>query len=716
MDQREKKPGGGLRRTRGKFEAPRAARTDRRGLQPWMLVLTGLMFYGFCFHLWTEPWVSLGRIVTLLALSLGFSLLCALLGSVSRRRWLQLSLALAVTLLWGLLYLTEYFIFESFKNFYTLRAILAGGGNALESDFAERTRDLLLSNLWRILLFLLPFVLYFTGNALLKLRPLAYRRYLAVLGLLFLAVGLLLAAAVSPDSRRLGTEYEFTEAVHSFGLPAGFVLEELRGGSGSDFELEDATEFSLPSESNQASSAPESSASAETEQPEQSPESQSAETEAPQPEPGKPYNLLSIDFDGVMEQSGDNTVGEICGYLKSVAPSNTNDMTGLFAGKNLILISAEAFSGNFIDPELTPTLYRMMTQGIQFTDYYQPAWGGSTSSGEFSILMGIEPALGADSFDYTLGKNVDITVSNQLQKLGYFTRAYHNHSSSYYDRDKTHENLGYEKFIAMGTGMEEGVTEAWPESDREMFDFTVPQYIDRQPFSVYYMTVSGHGLYSWGGNAQSQIHREEVENLPYSETVKAYIACNLELEYAMASLLEQLEAAGIAEDTLVVISADHYPYCLSKSDTWYTDKDYLSEYYGYEVTDCFGRDRNTLIMWSACLEDMDLVVDGPTGSLDILPTLCNLFGLDYDSRLLVGRDVFSKQEALVFWPDHSWKTEKGQWNAANPGNEFTPVQGEEISQAYLEKIRRLVNNKLSYSQKLLHLKTDFFQLIFDHVE
>ena len=45
-------------------------------------------------------------------------------------------------------------------------------------------------------------------------------------------------------------------------------------------------------------------------------------------------------------------------------------------------------------------------------------------------------------------------------------------------------------------------------------------------------------------------NHDAVKDLPYSEPVKAYIACNLELEYAMQDLLQRLENAGIADRTL----------------------------------------------------------------------------------------------------------------------------------------------------------------------
>ena len=286
------------------------------------------------------------------------------------------------------------------------------------------------------------------------------------------------------------------------------------------------------------------------------------------------------------------------------------------------------------------------------------------------------------------------TIGAQLQREGYFSRAYHNNIYTFYDRHKTHVDLGYEEFIGMKNGMEEGVQDVWPQSDLEMFDFTLPQYIDRQPFSIYYMTVSGHCRYNNLGNAQAKKNWDLVQHLPYSDGVKAYIACNLELEKGLASLVKQLEDAGIAEDTVIVMAPDHYPYGLGTA--WGLKSDGLAELYGVEKYDLFQRDKNTLIIWSGCLEDMDLKVDAPVCSVDILPTLSNLFGVTYDSRMSVGRDVLGTEEAISLWPDYSWVTEKGSYTAA--GNQFTPAEGTEIPEGYVERINAIVTNKVKFSR------------------
>ena len=118
--------------------------------------------------------------------------------------------------------------------------------------------------------------------------------------------------------------------------------------------------------------------------------------------------------------------------------------------------------------------------------------------------------------------------------------------------------------------------------------------------------------------------------------------------------------------------------------------------YGVKKYDLFQRDKNTLILWSGCLEDMDLKIDAPVCSTDILPTLSNLFGVTYDSRLSVGRDVLGSEEAIALWPDYSWVTEKGSYLASN--RKFTPVEGAEIPEVYVERINSIVTNKVKFSR------------------
>ena len=434
------------------------------------------------------------------------------------------------------------------------------------------------------------------------------------------------------------------------------------------------------------------------------------------------YNVMDIDFEALLETSPNNTVSGLHSYYSSVAPTQKNEYTGMFKDKNLILLCCEAFTPYVIDPELTPMLYKMSTEGFVFNNFYQPDWTQSTTGGEAAVLLGITPVwLNAGyTLSATYRNYLPFTLGNQFSELGYATRAYHNHLYTYYDRNKTHPNLGYD-FKGIGSGLVLP-TDDWPNSDVEMIQVTVDEYIDNyvnngEKFHTYYMTVSGHAGYAWLSNGMSDKHRTKVEHLEqYSSNVQAYIACQLEVEYALQYLVEKLEAAGIAEDTVIALSADHYPYAL-------TTKYYNELQPEPTTTKDLDHFKNSFLLWSACMEE-PVVVNSPGSTIDIVPTLSNLFGLEYDSRLLSGRDLLatnydvadvnSRQPLVVFVDTGagcSWITDAGQYNADT--RTFTPAQGYEDyaeNTEYISAMSAKAKNMTTAARGML--SEDYFSILF----
>lgn len=598
------------------------------------------------------------------------------------------------------LFCTEYFLFKSFMTCMNLDSIISGTGD-VATGFTSIALTIMLKGIWVIILYYVPlvlFCLYFRNLSGNRDSRVPLMRMGAALVAQLLCLGIIALAPV--DRAKLSEQYNFDDAVHTFGLTNAMgldILNSIGGGNNSDFDFTPVDP--VETENTADTSSPEISGT-DTEQ-------------IDIPEPPKVYekNEVDIDFAALAEGESKADVAKLHAYIASQTPTSQNEFTGLFEGKNLILITAEAFSKEIIDPVMTPTLYRLYNNGINFTDYYQPAWGGSTSTGEYSILMGLVPMAGVKSMKNTVGLNLYYTIGNALTREGYNSYAYHNNSNTYYSRHLTHTNFGYSEFIGMGNGMEEGVQSRWPASDEEMMKFTFDKYCSEEPFNIYYMTVSGHCLYSWTGNSMSKRNRETFESMDASETIKAYYAANYELEKGLSYIVSQLEEKGMADDTVIVISTDHYPYGLEKGESWGNDKDYLGELYGYDPAgNIFLRDHSALIMWSGCLEDREekVVVDTPVYSLDILPTLLNLFGIEYDSRLLVGRDVFSEAEPLVLWTNYSWLTDKGTYDART--GTFAPRDGAVVDDAYVKRIKGIVGNKINYSKSVISL--DYFNILF----
>ena len=416
------------------------------------------------------------------------------------------------------------------------------------------------------------------------------------------------------------------------------------------------------------------------------------------------HSVSSVDFAALAGAGGN--CADIDAYVSTLTPSSQNAYTGAFAGKNLILICAEAFSGFLIDPELTPALYRLSTNGINFNDYYQQSIAGTTG-GEYQLLFGLIPTSGGSSIKEITQNGTHTNMGAFLNDKGYFGMAFHNSTYTYYDRHETHTKLGYSGgYMGLGNGLEELISPKWPASDLELMQETLPMYIDKQPFDVYYMTVSGHSVYAFGNNAMSRENKDAVDawceknNLSYTEPVRAYIAANLELEKAVDYLVKTLEEKGIADDTVICIAPDHFPYGLD-SDASLGNMPYLSELYGYPVNTYEERDRSRAIIWCGALEDHEpIIVDTPASSVDILPTLCNLFGVEWDSRLYVGRDVLSDALPLVFFGNYDWKTDLGHYSSSK--NIFTPTDEDAvIPEDYVKQISSIVRNKMTFSKSVL---------------
>ena len=630
-----------------------------------------------------------------------------------------------------LIFVVEFLVYRQFKVAYDLNTILNAATDALGGFGADIGRLIFcFDGISHIALFLLPLILWFvlrekiigqvsekgimrghTGQAVYSLLA-----HLAGGAACYgAALFLILCCGLNKDIYT--NQYNFESAVMRFGLGEGLCLDirnlALSKMSAPVFE---STE-KIVSDGMTVVQAKEVADTQEVITLQEEASSQSAEIEQ-EDESVTPIvygqSVLSVDFAALAGAGGD--CADIDAYVAALTPSSQNAYTGSFAGKNLILICAEAFSGFLIDPELTPTLYRLSTKGINFNDYYQQSIAGTTG-GEYQLLFGLIPTSGGSSIKEITQNETHTNIGALLNDKEYFGMAFHNSDYTFYDRHETHTKLGYNGgYMGVGNGLEALISPVWPASDLELMQETLPMYIDKQPFDVYYMTVSGHSTYAFGNNAMSRENKDAVDawcaekNLSYSEPVRAYIAANLELEKAMDYLVKTLEEKGIADDTVICIAPDHFPYGLD-SDAALGDMPYLSELYGYPVNTYEERDRSRAIIWCGALEDNEpIIVDTPASSVDILPTLCNLFGVEWDSRLYVGRDVLSDALPLVFFGNYDWKTDLGHYSSSE--NIFTPTdENTVIPEDYVKQICSMVRNRMTFSKSVL--SQDYYTHVYD---
>lgn len=613
-----------------------------------------------------------------LALGCLFSLVCLLIPF--RRRWLAAVLFGGVTTLWYMVQTVYYTIFKTFLVLYSV----GGAGQAMQfwKDILSGMRTAAVP----LLLLLVPVavLVVFGRRAARAALPKAATRILTgtltvgIFAAALTAVGLSTDGVITPKYLYFDT-FVPNLAVSNFGVMTTLRLDVKQ------MLFPPAS----PDERTQTDPVPPAASSVPS------------QPGAPSVPEGLPAvygdNVMDIDFAALAAGTNDSTVAAMHRYFGGRTPTGQNAYTGRFAGKNLILITAEGFSRWAVDPELTPTLYRLASTGFVFENFYNPLWGVSTSDGEYVACTSLLPKTGVWSLSRSSENNLYFCLGNQLKRQGYATRAYHNHTYTYYNRDASHPNMGY-VYKGLGSGLE--VRPTWPESDLEMMELTVPEYIGDTPFHTYYMTVSGHMNYTFSGNFIAYKNKDRVAGLPMGENARAYLACQIELDLALENLLAQLEAAGQLENTVIALSADHYPYGLELAA--------LAELNGGQPMEEFDVYRSTFILWSGDMPE-PVVVDKPCSSLDILPTLSNLFGLSYDSRLLMGRDILSDAPGLVVFADHSFITDLGRYSAAR--DVFTPAEGVSVPAGYALERALEVNDMFAYSK--LVLERDYYGILFD---
>ena len=431
-------------------------------------------------------------------------------------------------------------------------------------------------------------------------------------------------------------------------------------------------------------------------------------------------NVMDVDLEAVAESTSNKDIQWLAKYFNSKTPTNKNQYTGMFKGYNVIFLTLEGFSGYAIDPELTPTLYKLANEGFVFKNFYTALHYTSTSGGECQNLLGLYPKDGNPSSmkrTGVLGTNCYFSLAQQLGRLGYTNLGYHGNTDMY-GRYASHTNLGYTwKQYQTGLQLEmnsDGSNYLWPQRDKYVIDASVDDYINSDtPFNIYYLTISGHMPYS--NNRVANQYRDLVDGLPYSDTTKNYIATVIEVDRALEELLTKLEETGQLDKTLIVASPDHVPYFnVDTLEELSGEKFGSSEDLENLKESSINVDvyKNTLFIWSASMEE-PVYVDKVCCQVDILPTVSNLLGLEYDSRMLSGSDILSDSEGQVIFHSRSWLTDKGYYNRYT--QEFTPAAGvtmtAEEQESYVDSMKKQVTNKLSCTE--LIIENDFYDYVFN---
>lgn len=404
------------------------------------------------------------------------------------------------------------------------------------------------------------------------------------------------------------------------------------------------------------------------------------------------YNQIDIDFE--QKASSNKNITSLNNYVINQNPTNKSEYSGMFEGKNLIFILAEGFNEIAVDPDRTPTLYKLTNNGFVFNNFYSPVFL-STTGGEFQATTGLIPTQEILKLWKSEKPTLSYALGNAFSPLGYRIQSYHNWTYTYYKRQETMKTLGFYNYTGCGNGLEKVMDCGWLPLDSKMAEVTTPNYLGQEGnFVTYYVTVSGHSPYNSGDNI-AKLHYDTVSELPYSASVKYYLASQVELDKMLETLIAKLEESGELDDTVIALVGDHYPYTLSTEE--------MNEAATYQKDGTIEVNRSNFILWNNAMEEK-VEIDKVGSQIDVLPTILNLFGIEYDSRLIIGKDILSSYEGLAIFSNRSWVSDYGTYNSST--RTFTPKEGKELVGETEEDYVRRINNRVANSFTISKLIID----------
>ena len=356
------------------------------------------------------------------------------------------------------------------------------------------------------------------------------------------------------------------------------------------------------------------------------------------------------------------------------AAKKDNAYTGLLAGKNVIMVQLEAIDTWMLQEDYMPNLAKLKAEGLSFTNHYTPAYiTAGTFNTEFMANTGLIPATGGISTSVYANNAYPYSMANLFRAAGYTAQSFHNSEGTVYDRGAVHPNLGYEAYHSG--------------SDMAMEDYQMDRYLingfdtmtSGDPFYSFVITYSGHGPYGdespiYQANAQAaQAMAQRTDgNYVYA------VAGAMETDRFVGELVDKLEEKGLLEDTVLIFYADHYNYYMM-DDGLNMEIKGVNNMNMLQHTDFF--------LWSADLEPTQ--IDKVTSTLDVLPTVANLFGLDTSGAFLAGHDALGEPGGYVFFADGSWYDGTTYWSSKNGG------AGDETRSAEINRITTLSNRVLA---------------------
>ena len=334
-------------------------------------------------------------------------------------------------------------------------------------------------------------------------------------------------------------------------------------------------------------------------------------------------------------------------FFDAVPKKEPNAMSGFLNKSNVILITAESFDTRLIDPILTPTLYDFTKKGVTFENYYVPVFQqGATSNSEFMAMSGLyalnSNAYGNNVFHAFQDNVFPYALPNQLKNIGYQTYYFHSGHEWFYQRSKVMPKFGFDIVKFQEDLQAIGYKDFNEQYDSKMITF-FDAYVDlKRPFYVQLLTYSMHGAY----NQEAYTHHDERVSQVYAHGIsleaRVYLQKLVEFDKLLENIVNRLKKANVFNQTLIAITADHYPYMLSNKDL----RSLLKVDLNHEALH-----KQTLILHHTAFKG--LTSKTIASSIDIAPTILNLVYPKGVFSYFLGEDLFDRKNDTILLHDLS---------------------------------------------------------------
>lgn len=385
---------------------------------------------------------------------------------------------------------------------------------------------------------------------------------------------------------------------------------------------------------------------------------------------------------------------EIDTYFKERGKHETNDMTGIFKGKNVVMVLMESMDDWLVTPEDTPTLVNLMKEGMNFTNFYSPGYGSvRTLNTEFCINTGIYlPTTGHFVFDYVTNK-FNESIASQLNANGYTSECFHYNTPEFYSRGVIEPAIGYRSYNSYGDYIID---------EEDLYDecllFDIPELMDLffrdGPTFNMIVTRSAHLSYVYNevlSNYALKQYPEYRGKYGSEEEDCARVKAKLVDDF-FRQLLDTLKKQNQLDNTVIVAVTDHYTYGYKNMDELFSHS---------RVNDELLLEKTPFFIWTPNGPQMEITKTLNTS--DLLPTVLNMIGIDSPYSYL-GQDAFDPTYlGYAIFPNGSWicdgviiKQEKNGTQSILSNSKNIP-----LNEAYLSKMQNTIQNYIRIGNMLL---------------